>query len=153
MADTYQYDSGSDNPVRRHLCDVGVCSALGENCAFIHPEVFVSQFATNTVLHQQNGNYHKKVMKSTYSSFKTEGGLSKDLEELKRGPSELEMERALSKESRDILNSISSTNKHNKGEVLALLLSAAELYSRNCLRNKCDFSKRGSLSPVWVRSA
>jgi len=75
VADTYQYDSGSDNP---------------------------------------NSNYHKKVMKSTYSSFKTEGGLSKDLEELKRGPSELEMERALSKESRDILNSISSTNRHNK---------------------------------------
>jgi len=61
-----------------------------------------------------NGNYHKKVMKSTYSSYKTDGSLGKDLEDLKRGPAELEMERALSKESRDILNSISSTNKHNK---------------------------------------
>jgi len=63
-----------------------------------------------------NGNYHKKVMKSTYSSYKTDGSLGKDLEDLKRGPAELEMERALSKESRDILNSISSTNKHNKGK-------------------------------------
>lgn len=58
-----------------------------------------------------SGQFQKKVVKSTYSSYHVDGGLSNELDSLKRGPSNGEMERALSQESRNILNSSSYTNK------------------------------------------
>ncbi|KAF2355026.1 hypothetical protein FHG87_014218 [Trinorchestia longiramus] len=58
-----------------------------------------------------SGNFQKKVVKSTYSSYNVDGGLTSELDSLKRGPTEMEMERALSQESRNILNSTTFTSK------------------------------------------
>ncbi|XP_018012755.1 uncharacterized protein LOC108669839 isoform X3 [Hyalella azteca] len=62
-----------------------------------------------------SGHFQKKVVKSTYSSYNVDGGLTSELDSLRRGPTEMEMERALSQESRNILesNKFSSRSTEN----------------------------------------